>query len=99
MIKCVITGSTGVLGKKIKQILPYKFYEFKKDITKKNEIDEWIQNIDFDIVIHCAAKVPTDFVNKNYKKAYNVNVNGTKNLVNSILKKKNKPKWFFFAST
>ena len=35
MITCGITGSNGVLGKKLKKILPYKFYEFKKDIRKK----------------------------------------------------------------
>ena len=33
MITCAITGSSGVLGQKIKKYLPYKFYEFKKDIN------------------------------------------------------------------
>jgi nucleoside-diphosphate-sugar epimerase len=99
MITCAITGSNGVLGKKLKKTLPYKFYEFKKDIRNKKDVEEWVLKKDFDIVIHLAALVAVDKVNKNYQKAYDVNVNGTLNLINSIFKKKNKPKWFFFAST
>jgi len=99
MITCAITGSNGVLGKKLKKKLPYRFYEFKKDIRDVKSVEDWVLKKDFDIVIHLAAVVAVDEVNKSYKKAYDINVNGTLNLINSILKKKNKPKWFFFAST
>jgi len=99
MITCAITGSNGVLGKKLKKLLPYKFYEFKKDIRNKKDVEEWILKKDFDVVIHLAALVAVNKVNKNYKKAYDVNVKGTLNLITSIIKKKNKPKWFFFASS
>ena len=34
MITCAITGSNGVLGKRLKKILPCKFFELKKDIRK-----------------------------------------------------------------
>ena len=99
MIKCGITGSNGVLGRRITQNLPYKFYKFKKDITKKKELKDWIDKNNFDIFIHLAAKVPARRVHKGYKKSYNVNVNGTLNLIDSWLKKKDKPKWLFFSST
>ena len=99
MIKCGITGSSGVLGKRILQSLPFKFYKFKKNITNKNEVKKWIENNDFDIFIHLAAKVPARRVSKDFEKSYNVNVNGTLNLINFLIKKKIKPKWFFFAST
>lgn len=99
MIKCGITGSNGVLGRRITQNLPYKFYKFKKDITKKKELKDWIDKNNFDIFIHLAAKVPARRVHKGYKKSYNVNVNGTLNLIDSLLKKKDKPKWLFFSST
>ena len=99
MIVCAITGSTGVLGRKIKKILPFKFYEFKNNILNKKEVDEWVLKKNFDIIIHLAALVPTKSVNKDFKKAYEVNVNGTNNLINSVLKKKKKPKWFFYASS
>ena len=99
MIKCGITGSKGVLGKVIRKSLPYKFYEFNKDITNKEEIEEWVNNNNFDILIHLAAKVATNQVNADYKKSFDVNVNGTLNLINVLNKKKIKPQWLFFAST
>ena len=99
MITCAITGSTGVLGKKIKKLLPFKFYEFKNDLRNKKKVEKWVLAKNFDIIIHLAALVPVKIVNNNYKKAYDINVVGTSNLINSILKKKIKPKWFFFSST
>ncbi len=99
MLKCGITGATGVLGKKIIKNLPFKFYQFKKDITKSNEVRDWVKKHKFDLIIHLAAITPVSEVKKNYKKAIKVNIIGTKNLVNSLLKKKDKPKWFFYAST
>ena len=99
MIICAITGSNGVLGRKLKKILPYKFYEFKGDITNKKKVEDWALKKNFDIIIHLAALVAVDKVNKNYKRAYDVNVSGTLNLIRSILKKNNKPNWLFFAST
>ena len=74
MINCGITGSTGVLGKKIRKILPYKFYCFKKDITNYYDVKEWIDKKNLDLVIHLAAVVPTKVVNKNYIKARKINV-------------------------
>jgi nucleoside-diphosphate-sugar epimerase len=50
-----------------------------------------------DAIIHLAAIVPIKVVNKNKKKAYEVNYIGTKNIVDLI--KKENIKWFFFAST
>ncbi len=99
MIKCGITGSKGVLGRRVTQNLPYRFYEYKQDITKKKEFKNWIEKNNFDIFIHLAAKVPARRVHKGYKNSYNINVNGTLNLINFLIKKKNKPKWLFFSST
>tara|TARA_B100001123_G_scaffold448934_1_gene612120 strand:- start:616 stop:1434 length:819 start_codon:yes stop_codon:yes gene_type:complete len=96
---CGITGSTGVLGKKIIKNLPFKFYKFKDDITNYYKVEKWINKKKIDLIIHLAALVPTYKVIKNYKKAYRINVLGTKNLIKAIEKKKNKPKWFFFASS
>ena len=99
MLKCGITGATGVLGKKVIKNLPFQFYKFKKDITKVNEVRDWVNNYKFDLIIHLAALVPTKEVNKNNKKAFKINVTGTKNLINCLLKTKDKPKWFFYSST
>ena len=99
MFKCGITGATGVLGKKIIKNLPFKFYQFKKDITKLDDVRTWVNKYKFDLIIHLAALVPTNEVDRNYKKALKINVTGTKNLIDSLLKKNIKPKWFFYSST
>ena len=93
-----ITGSTGSLGREIiKSRLGFKYSFFKGDIRNKNRISKWISSKNLDAVIHLAAIVPIKVVNKNRKKAYEVNYLATKNLVDEV--KKNKIKWFFFAST
>jgi len=96
-----ITGSTGLIGSHfIKQFPLYKFDKFKGDILAKSQVDKWIKNGKFNKIIHLAAKVPTSYVNNNFKKSKNTNYKGTKNLLNSVLKfKKKEIKWFFFAST
>ena len=68
MITCAITGSSGVLGSKLKKKIPIKFYEFRGDVTNKKQVHKWIMKKNFDIFIHLAAMVPTNLVNKNYQK-------------------------------
>lgn len=96
---CAITGSSGVLGEKIKKLLPYKFYEFKDDITIYEDVLEWIRKKNFSLLIHLAANVPTRDVELNYKYSLKVNHIGTKNIVKALSLKKNKPEWVFFSST
>ncbi len=98
-INCGITGYKGVLGSEFIKIAPFKFIKFKGDITNKGLVDKWIKSNKFDLIIHFAAIVPINKVNSNYKKALNVNFNGTKNLVDSIVKNKINLNWFFFSST
>ena len=99
MLKCAISGSKGVLGKKIIKTLPYKFYPFKGKIENFNKVNKWINLRRYDLVIHLAAIVPTKKVSKNYKKAKSVNIKGTKNIVKAVLNTRYPPKWFFYAST
>ena len=99
MLKCGITGATGVLGRQIIKKLPYKFFIFKNKIENYKKVQKWVNSNKLDIVLHLAAIVPTNKVNKNFKKAKSVNIYGTKNLVKAILKTTNPPKWFFYAST
>ena len=99
MLKCGITGATGVLGRQIIKKLPYKFFIFKNKIENFKKVQKWVDSNKLDIVLHLAAIVPTNQVNKNFNKAKSVNIYGTKNLVKAILKTANPPKWFFYAST
>jgi nucleoside-diphosphate-sugar epimerase len=99
MLKCGITGFAGVLGKTIRKELSYKFIPFKGRVENKKKIYEWIKNNNFDLIIHLAAIVPANIVNKNFTKSNKVNYIGTKNIVDGILKYKPDLKWFFFSST
>ena len=99
MLKCGITGATGVLGRRIVKKLPYKFVIFKNNIENYKKVQKWVNSNKLDIVLHLAAVVPTNKVNKNFRKAKSINIYGTKNLVKAILKTPNPPKWFFYAST
>jgi len=99
MLKCGITGASGILGEAIRKKLNYNFIIFKGRIENKKIVNQWVKNNNFDIIIHLAAIVPINIVNKNFYKAKKVNYGGTKNLIDSILKFKPNLKWFFFSST
>lgn len=99
MLKCGITGWSGVLGIAIRKELNYRFIPFKGRIENKKNIYRWIKNNNFDLIIHLAAVVPTIIVNNNFNKANKINYDGTKNIVDAILKYKPNLKWFFFSST
>jgi nucleoside-diphosphate-sugar epimerase len=99
MIRCGITGHTGVLGKNIIDFFNFNFIKFNGDIRSSEDVDDWIKNNKFDIIIHLAAIVPVKTVESDHKNALEVNYNGTKNLVRSINKNNIKLKWFFFSST
>ena len=100
--KIGITGCTGVLGKLLNEILSKKnvnFSCFKGDIKKIQDVNRWISNNqDLEKIFHFAALVPIYKVENDKMNALRTNLNGTKNLINSI--KKNKLKvWFFFPSS
>ena len=97
-----ITGSSGVLGKKLILLnkKKYNFIRFAGDITKKRDVFNWIKKKDLDCLFHLAAIVPTFKVENNYKFALKVNYNGTKNIVDALNNfKEKKIKWFFFPSS
>ncbi len=98
MTKIGLTGSTGSLGKTIlKNYSKFSFSKFRGDIRNKTEINSWIEKNNLDTIIHLAAIVPIKEVNKDQKKAWEVNFLGTKNLIDTCVKRK--IKWFFFSST
>lgn len=100
MIRCGITGYTGNLGGKfIKVFNKIKYNKFKGDISNKKHVNDWVRKNNFDLILHFASIVPTKIVKKKYKKALSVNFDGTKYLVDSVIKYQKNIKWFFFAST
>jgi nucleoside-diphosphate-sugar epimerase len=97
---CGITGHTGVLGSEIiKNNFGVKFIKFRGDLTVKKDVKKWLDQNKLDFILHLAAIVPTRIVANNFKYAKKVNYLGTKNLIDELIKKEEKIKWFFFSST
>ena len=97
---CGITGHSGILGSEItKHKQNISFVKFRGDLTVKEDVKKWLDNNKIDFLIHLAAVVPTSIVANNFNYAKKVNYIGTKNLIDELIKKEKKIKWFFFSST
>lgn len=96
-----ITGANGNLGSKFCKLFRGEFIikKFNGDIRKKKDINKWLNSSNFKLILHFAAIVPIQKVEKNYSKALNVNHLGTKKLISCIKQKKPNLDWFFYAST
>ena len=99
MKTCAITGYSGILGSNfIKHNNDIKFIKFKEDLSKKNDIKDFIKKNSFDYFLHFGAIVPTNRVRKNFIYARKVNHYSTIHIAKE-LKKKNENIWFFFSSS
>lgn len=97
--KCGITGYSGVLGREIVKNINFNFIKYKHDILDKKKLEKWMEKNKFDLFLHLAAVVPTKKVKNNYFSSKNVNLNGTKNIVDNLNKYHKNLDWFFFSST
>lgn len=101
MLKIAITGSTGLIGSRIIELLnkDFKFIpllEENLDITNKEKVCNTLTDLNFDILFHLAAYTNVDGAEKNKERCYKINVEGAKNVFETVnnLKKK-----FIYVST
>ena len=103
MIKIGITGASGILGTSLIYFLKkkpkYKIKKYNYDVLNVKKIENWIKYNQFQVIIHLAALVPVRTVEKKYKLAKKINIEGTKNLVNAIKKYQKIKPFLFFSST
>ncbi len=101
MLTVALTGGSGLVGSRVIELLKNDFSfislsQEQMDITDQNMVDETISNLDFDLFLHLAAYTNVDGAEKQKDIAYKINVQGTKNLFNSVLRKQKK---FIYVST
>jgi len=95
MLKVALTGSEGMVGSRIVELLRNKieFIPIKQaqmDITDKNKVASVLNSINFDIFLHLAAYTNVDAAEKNKELAYRVNALGTQNIFEIVSLKKKK---------
>jgi dTDP-4-dehydrorhamnose reductase len=96
-MKILLTGSTGLLGKAIRDKLNKKYEliplsnsgkenSIACDLRKEEKVSSLVNKYMPDITIHCAAYKNVDNCAENPKLAHEINVNGTRNLAWAIAK-------------
>lgn len=92
MLNIAITGSTGLVGSRIVELLSGQFnfihlLQSDVDITNKESVQQVIGNLDFDILLHLAGYTNVDGAEREQDIAYKINVEGTKNTYDAVLQK------------
>ena len=97
--KVLIIGATGFLGKKCYTLFKKQFNVAgtffnrplqglkKLDIRSNREVQKIMNYTNPDIVVHTAAMINIEKCEKNKNDAWEINVNATKNIVQSCKKK------------
>ena len=89
-MKYLITGASGQLGYDIinelkkRNELDYLAPSSKEmDITNYDMVQEVIKSYKPDVIFHCAAYTAVDKAEEDKELCYDINVNGTKNIVDA----------------
>jgi GDP-4-dehydro-6-deoxy-D-mannose reductase len=99
--KVLVTGANGFIGSRLCQRLQYENFEFSKfhgDISSFQNVYDQISNIKPDVIYHLAGISNLNDCEKLPDKAFEVNVTGTFNILES-LKKVDKQIRLIFPST
>lgn len=92
MMKVAITGSTGLVGSRIVELLKDSFTfitltQDHVDITDPKAVSQALAGIDFDIFLHLAAYTAVDKAETEKEIAWKINVEGTQNVFEETRKK------------
>ena len=99
-MKIMITGGSGRLGRELKKVFPSAIAQTHKelDITSYKDVYDFINTFRPDKIIHTAALTSIRECEKNKEKAWNVNVEGTKNLVKACKSISPKTKFIYIST-
>lgn len=85
-MKVLVTGANGQLGYDVVKLLNnskyavFPFDRMQMDITNEGIVQQTVEDIKPDVIIHCAAYTNVDGAEKDEVTAYQVNALGTKNI-------------------
>lgn len=99
--KIAATGLDGLVGSRIFELLKDEFHfipitQDEMDITVEDQVESVLSKLDFDLFLHLAAYTNVDNAEIEKKLAWQINVEGTKNVFKSTM---NKNKDFVYIST
>ena len=83
-MKIAVTGSEGKLGSWL--VNKFGFTPLECNILKPEEVQEAINTVSPDVIIHTAALTNVEYCQEHPKEAYEVNVHGTSNIVDVFTK-------------
>jgi len=96
----LITGGSGILGTELKKVFSNVITPTREelDICDEKSVFDFFKKEDIELVIHAAATTKIRFCEENRELAMNVNVNGTMNLVNAIIKLKKNARFIYIST-
>lgn len=99
-MKILLTGASGFIGSNIKPKLEKigKIYDLSSDLTNHRSVQEEVESIKPDLVVHLAARTEVQYSFYEQVSFSEVNYVGTVNLIESCRKLQKMP-FFMFAST
>lgn len=80
-MKRAVTGYDGTIGS---EFIERGYIPITSDITNIDEIYQEIQEIDPDVIVHCAALTNVGYCEENDREAFKVNVRGALNVLDSF---------------
>lgn len=80
-MKKAVTGHKGNIGS---ELVGRGYIPIKSDITDIDAVYQEIQEINPDIIVHCAALTDVDYCEEHDREAFEVNVRGTLNVLDSF---------------
>lgn len=90
-IKVAMTGGDGLVGSKIVEILKADenfdvtlILEQQMDITNRENVFNTLKDLNFDVFLHLAAYTNVDKSEIEKEKAWNINVEGTRNVFDAV---------------
>lgn len=89
-LNIIVTGANGQLGMELREISiasPYQYTFLSSsdlDISTRSNVKDFFDNHQVDVVINCAAYTKVDLAESEKTKAYDVNANGVKNLLDHM---------------